>query len=134
MVVLSEVPASKTDQVLIDLIHAVAKIPEGSGHSSVIYVPSVPLCEGNLKNLAGLRDSFLRPVPGPDMLNIDPPVEGYKNTADYGFLKSLGPDAMRMMGFEQFPEEGKGKGEIRMKQKANKHLFELAPVVTPTSA
>lgn len=49
-----------------DSIHAVDKIHNGTGDSSVLYIPACPLTETNASYLVRQREAFLSGTPGPD--------------------------------------------------------------------
>lgn len=49
-----------------DSLHAVDKIHNGAGDSSVLYIPACPLTEANARYLVRQRDAFLEGTPGPD--------------------------------------------------------------------
>ncbi|KJR83588.1 uncharacterized protein SPSK_10985 [Sporothrix schenckii 1099-18] len=49
-----------------DGIHAVDKVHNGTGDSSVLYIPVCPLTEVNARYLARQREAFLMGLPGPD--------------------------------------------------------------------
>lgn len=49
-----------------DGIHAVDKVHNGTGDSSVMYIPVCPLTEVNARYLVRQREAFLTGLPGPD--------------------------------------------------------------------
>jgi hypothetical protein len=49
-----------------DSLHAVDKIHNGTGDSSVLYIPACPLTETNARYLVRQRNAFLDGTPGPD--------------------------------------------------------------------
>jgi len=80
-----------------DQIHAVDKLHEGNGDSSVMYIPVCPTTELNLKYLKRQRDSFLAGTPGPDF-------PGGRGEADHigrlGRDMIYGAEGRRAMGLE----------------------------------
>ena len=49
-----------------DSLHAVDKVHNGKGDSSVLYIPACPLTETNARYLVRQREAFLEGTPGPD--------------------------------------------------------------------
>lgn len=49
-----------------DTIHAVDRIHNGKGDSSVLYIPVCPLTEANARYLVTQREAFEKGLPGPD--------------------------------------------------------------------
>jgi len=111
-----------------DLIHAVSRTPPKDGPSSVMYIPSFPLCRSNVKYLALQREAFLKSKPSPDM-SVDPIIEqGYNLTADLKFLEKLGVQAMQSMGFAPLEENVGTEGEMEIRKEANKVLGHMTAV------
>jgi Protein of unknown function (DUF1479) len=82
-----------------DVAHMVEAEHRGNGDSSVLYIPSVPLCEVNSKYLRRQRDQFLSGVAPPDF----PGGMGeskHKGRANSEDIQSV--EGRRAMGLERF--------------------------------
>jgi len=85
----------------LDVIHSVEQYHHGSGDSSVMYIPAVPLTPQNVDYLARHRDSFLVGMAPPDF----PQGEGEAGFQRKGLPEDIaGIGGRRSMGFETFPE------------------------------
>ncbi|OHE91102.1 hypothetical protein CORC01_13584 [Colletotrichum orchidophilum] len=103
-----------------DQIHAVDKVHQGRGDSSVIYIPVCPVTDLNVAYLARQRDAFLEGLPGPDF-------PGGKGESEHvgrpGEDAIRGVEARRAMGLEKLVGAGDGPGERDLIGRANKVLF-----------
>ncbi|CAK7241902.1 MAG: hypothetical protein STHCBS139747_003375 [Sporothrix thermara] len=95
-----------------DGIHAVDKVHNGTGDSSVLYIPVCPLTEANARYMVRQRDAFLAGLPGPDF----PGGPGESAHADRPTADVIRGDAQRQgMGLEPFvagPEASSGAKAI----------------------
>lgn len=102
-----------------DQIHAVDKVHQGQGDSSVMYIPVCPVTDLNVGYLARQREAFLEGLPGPDF-------PGGKGESEHvgrpGEDAIKGVEARRAMGLEILVGAGDGHGERGLIQRANKVL------------
>ncbi|RPD60796.1 DUF1479-domain-containing protein [Lentinus tigrinus ALCF2SS1-6] len=99
--VVSIPPVEPGDQVYwhTDVVHAVEAEHNGKGDSSVLYIPAVPLTEGNVAYMRDQRDTFLRGLPSPDF----PGGEGESQFVGRARLEDIThADGRRILGFEPF--------------------------------
>lgn len=107
-----------------DTIHSVDSVHRGTADSSVLYIPSCPLTELNVRYLVRQRDAFLSGVPGPDF----PGGEGEKHhmgRPDVDVLTSkAGAEGLSAFGFKTWDSEADGLtiGQWQVMNKANKIL------------
>lgn len=85
-----------------DSIHAVDKIHNGTGDSSVMYIPACPLTETNARYLLWQRKAFLNGTPGPDFPGGKGESEhvgrmGKRDVEDAG-----GKEGLRAMGLAEW--------------------------------
>lgn len=110
-----------------DLIHAVDSVHNGLHDSSVFYIPSVPLCDQNLKYAVLQRESFLRSLVGPDFPGFPKDVAEtlHKNRADVTTVEEAGGiNALREFILEKFKEhESYTKGANDAIRSANEIAF-----------
>lgn len=111
-----------------DLVHAVDSIHMGRHDSSVLYIPSAPLCKRNLEYAWAQRESFLKGLVGPDFPGFP---EGIGETEHFGragvedVYKEGGEDALKEFTLDKFKEDNKySRGAFKAVQKANKTLFD----------
>ncbi|CAK7210196.1 hypothetical protein SBRCBS47491_000695 [Sporothrix bragantina] len=91
-----------------DGIHAVDKVHNGTGDSSVLYIPVCPLTEVNARYMVRQREAFLTGLPGPDFPG-GPGESAHVERPTADFVK--GDDQRRAMGLEPFvagPEASSG--------------------------
>lgn len=82
-----------------DGIHAVDKVHNGTGDSSVLYIPVSPLTEVNARYLVRQREAFLTGLPGPDF----PGGKGESEHVNRPPASAIaGEDARRAMGLAAF--------------------------------
>ncbi|KAI0774861.1 DUF1479-domain-containing protein [Trametes elegans] len=82
-----------------DVIHAVERDHNGTGDSSVLYIPAVPLTERNVEYLRDQRETFLHGLPSPDF----PSGEGESRFVGRASLEDIEhTDGRRILGFEPF--------------------------------
>ena len=82
-----------------DLIHAVESQHKGLGDSSVMYIPAVPLTQGNYEYIQRQKAAFASGVPGPDF----PGGEGEKHFSGRAKPSDVqGEEARRAIGLEAF--------------------------------
>ncbi|KAF2156557.1 DUF1479-domain-containing protein [Myriangium duriaei CBS 260.36] len=107
-----------------DTIHAVDKVHNGKGDSSVMYIPACPLTERNAKYLARQRDAFLQGIPAPDFPGGEGESRhvGRPGVADVAQVNDKA--GMRAFGLERWnsEQEGLSEGEKKMLQIANETL------------
>lgn len=116
---------SRLMQILFySAIHAVDKVHNGKGDSSVMYIPVCPVTELNAKYTARQRDTFLAGIPAPDF----PGGKGESQhvgraTAEYiaGKTNNLGLSSMGLSKLTKLEGE-KLPGAERMIQRANQLL------------
>ncbi|KAF8318653.1 DUF1479-domain-containing protein [Clavulina sp. PMI_390] len=114
-----------------DGVHSVETLHNGTGDSSVMYIPAVPLTPMNLAYAVRQRDHFLAGLPGPDFPQ-DPAHVSEANLVKKGTIENLGtsPVALRSMGVGNvgFDVEEKGLDERakRMRIMANEMLYSNA--------
>ncbi|KAF8605002.1 DUF1479-domain-containing protein [Ceratobasidium sp. AG-I] len=84
-----------------DLLHSVETEHRGTGDSSVMYIPAVPLTIANAKYVARQRDAFLAGKPPPDFPQFD--GKGETGFARKGLEEHIGSvEGRRAMGLEPF--------------------------------
>lgn len=111
------------DQVFwhCDTIHAVESYHGGSGDSSVMYIPAVPLTDYNAEYLRDQRINFLLGLPAPDF----PGGEGESHFIQRGtpeHVRSM--EGRRVLGFEKFEvRPGATAAEEDVIRRANEVLF-----------
>jgi len=81
-----------------DVIHAVDKVHNGKGDSSVLYIPACPLTEMNAEYLVRQREAFLNGTPGPDFPGGKGESEHVNRTSKDDIKKAGGVDGLRAMG------------------------------------
>ncbi|KAH8684214.1 hypothetical protein BGZ60DRAFT_397031 [Tricladium varicosporioides] len=105
-----------------DAVHAVDKVHNGKGDSSVMYIPACPLTETNAAYLSRQRGTFLRGNPGPDF----PGGKGESEHIGRPGLEDLkcyvDSTGLRAMGLERWLGKSGSRGEINMFSVANKAL------------
>lgn len=85
-----------------DSIHAVEPVHEGTSDSIVFYIPSVPMCDLNVKYIKAQKEAFLEGVPPPDF----PGGIGESKHLGRGEETGLkGNTARAALGFERFQGE-----------------------------
>ena len=103
-----------------DSIHAVDKIHEGEGDSSVLYIPACPLTEANAEYMVRQREAFLSGVPGPDF----PGGVGESGHAGRMVREDVktagGEEGLRAMGFGSWEAEGGTQGVKDVVARVNK--------------
>jgi hypothetical protein len=89
-----------------DSLHAVDKIHNGTGDSSVLYIPACPLTETNARYLVRQRDAFLAGTPGPDFPGGVGESEhsGRMNRSDVEMAGGI--EGLRAMGLEDWNVQG----------------------------
>jgi len=112
-----------------DGIHSVETDHHGSGDSSVMYIPAMPLTPRNLDYIKRQRDSFLGGLPGPDFpqFNQKPEMErGESNHVKRGVITDIHSAGLQAMGLgnEPFNLEGAMPNERRVLEMANEALIE----------
>jgi hypothetical protein len=93
-----------------DSLHAVDKIHNGTGDSSVLYIPACPLTESNARYLVRQRDAFLKGTPGPDFPGGVGESEhtGRMSRPDVEVVGGI--DGLRAMGLENWNVDGAKTG------------------------
>lgn len=82
-----------------DLVHAVEARHQGSGDSSVMYIPAVPLTANNFDYVLRQREAFLQGTPPADF----PGGDGEKACTGRAQVDDIvGEDARKAMGFAIF--------------------------------
>jgi hypothetical protein len=105
-------------------IHAVDKVHNGTGDSSVMYIPACPVTEANAEYVKRQRSDFLDGVPPPDF----PGGIGESKHVGRANLKDLqsyaNDQGMRAFGFGEWnaEEENLNFGQRRVLKKANEIL------------
>lgn len=112
-----------------DLIHAVDPVHNGSSDSSVMYIPSVPLCELNAHYFQLQRESFLSGVPGPDFPGFPTGVgeTEHKGRADANYAYEIGGrEALQELALEPFViKPSYTEGTKRVIEKCNDIMFQF---------
>lgn len=107
-----------------DTIHAVDKVHEGTGDSSVLYIPACPLTEANARYLVRQRDHFQRGVPSPDFGGGEGESNhvGRPTAEDVAALS--GPEGIRALGLKAWDStaEGLTAGQREVLDRANNIL------------
>ncbi|KAJ5819761.1 hypothetical protein N7474_005352 [Penicillium riverlandense] len=107
-----------------DSIHAVDKVHNGTGDSSVMYIPACPVTEANVEYVKRQRSDFIEGVPPPDF----PGGIGESKHVGRANLKDLqsytNDQGMRAFGFGEWnaEEENLNFGQRRVLKKANEIL------------
>lgn len=111
-----------------DMIHAVDPVHHGDHDSSVMYIPSVPLCDLNARYSLIQRESVLRGLPPPDFPGFPTGLgeTTHVGKADVDDVRRFGGDgALReyaLLPFETREEYSEGGKKIV--EKCNSILFE----------
>jgi len=107
-----------------DTIHAVDPIHNGSGDSSVLYIPVCPLTETNARYLARQRDAFLNGTPGPDFPGGKGESEHIGRPGRELVEEVSGPEGLRGFGLQRWEEGGEklAEGQREMLHRANEIL------------
>ncbi|GAA5864123.1 hypothetical protein JCM8547_005143 [Rhodosporidiobolus lusitaniae] len=120
-VVLSSYPFLSLAYWHCDGIHAVESQHHGSGDSSVLYIPAVPLTEANARYLRTQRDRFEASRPAPDFPG-GPGESLFKGVGEEkDILTEEGRVALGYKPFEAGPNET--EGGRRVIEAANRILF-----------
>ena len=83
-----------------DSLHAVDKVHNGTGDSSVLYIPACPLTEANARYLVRQREAFLEGTPGPDFPG-GAGESSHSGRMGQSDVKTLGGvEGLRAMGLE----------------------------------
>lgn len=85
-----------------DTIHAVDKTHAGETDSSVLYIPSCPLTDGNANYLARQREAFLNGTPGPDFPGGKGESEHLGRMGKADVSAQGGTEAERAMGLKAY--------------------------------
>ncbi|KAL1961076.1 hypothetical protein VTO42DRAFT_4964 [Malbranchea cinnamomea] len=107
-----------------DTIHAVDKVHQGKGDSSVLYIPACPLTETNVKYVQRQKEAFIQGTPGPDFPGGKGESE-HIGRANEAYLREVADvDALRAFGFEAWDAEDPtlNSGHIKLLRKANQIL------------
>lgn len=111
-----------------DLIHAVDTVHNGSSDSSVMYIPSVPLCELNARYFQLKRESFFEGFPGPDFPGFPTGVgeTEHEGRADANYAYGIGGrDALQEFCLEPFDKkQNYSEGTNTAIDKCNDILFQ----------
>lgn len=109
-----------------DLIHMVDPIHQGVKDSSVLFIPSSPLCEINLNYVFEQRETFLKGSTPPDFPGFP---QGPGETTHIGradiddVLAAGGDEGMQEFGLSPVKVKVNTPGEQEMIQSANQMLF-----------
>ena len=110
-----------------DLVHAVDSIHMGRHDSSVLYIPSAPLCKRNLEYAWAQRESFFKGLVGPDFPGFPDSIGETKHIGRAGVedvYEEGGEDALKEFTLDRFEEDDNfPRGALRAVHKANKILF-----------
>lgn len=111
-----------------DLIHAVDPVHKGTADSSVMYIPSVPLCELNARYFQLQRESFLNGFAGPDFPGFPSGVgeREHVGRADATYAYNVGGrDALQELCLEPFDVKSSySEGTKSVIKKCNDILFQ----------
>jgi hypothetical protein len=88
-----------------DSLHAVDKIHNGNGDSSVLYIPACPLTETNAKYLVRQREAFLEGTPGPDFPGGEGESAHSGRMGRSDIQNAGGIEGLRAMGLEAWNVE-----------------------------
>lgn len=108
-----------------DTIHSVDKTHNGTGDSSVLYIPAVAMTEGNLQALAKQRDAARAYAPPPDFPGAGGEGErAFKGRVDWEAGLDEGAKRAMGMGTQQWEvREGMSEGERRVIELGNRLMF-----------
>ncbi|KAJ5924298.1 hypothetical protein N7466_008485 [Penicillium verhagenii] len=107
-----------------DTIHAVDKVHQGAGDSSVLYIPACPVTEANVEYVKRQKNDFINGIPPPDF----PGGKGESEHIGRATVEDLqgyaNEQALRAFGFSKWnsEEENLNIGQRRVLQKANEIL------------
>lgn len=105
-------------------IHAVDTVHKGTGDSSVMYIPTCPLTEGNAQFLARQRQAYTSGIPCPDFGGGEGEAN-HKGRVTVDLLAAMSsPEGMRAFGLEKWDSlaEGLTSGQREVMDRANKTL------------
>ena len=107
-----------------DTIHAVDKLHAGKSDSSVMYIPTCPLTEGNARYLIRQRETVIKGVPSPDFGGGVGESEHIGRVRVEDMRNVVGEEGMRAMGLAAWHTDAEGlrSGEKAVLQKANQIL------------
>ncbi|KAF1988594.1 DUF1479-domain-containing protein [Aulographum hederae CBS 113979] len=113
-----------------DTIHAVDKVHQGKGDSSVLYIPACPLTEENARYLARQRAAFVDGTPGPDFGGGEGESRhiGKPSVEDVAEMTSREGDAegdgLKAFGLKEWDStaDGLSRGEREVMDRANSVL------------
>ncbi|KAH6615824.1 hypothetical protein B0J18DRAFT_372814 [Chaetomium sp. MPI-SDFR-AT-0129] len=86
-----------------DTIHAVDRKHNGTGDSSVLYIPVCPTTKGNAEYAARQRDAFLRGTPGPDFPGGEGESRHIGRATEEYVKKHCTPAGVQTLALEQLP-------------------------------
>jgi len=95
-----------------DSIHAVDKIHSGKSDSSVLYIPSCPLTEGNARYLVRQREAFSNGTPGPDFPGGKGESEHVGRMGKADVSAQGGVDGERAMGLKAYVGDSSVFGKV----------------------
>ncbi|EPE02594.1 hypothetical protein F503_06570 [Ophiostoma piceae UAMH 11346] len=119
------VPAVKPGDFVVwhcDTIHAVDKVHNGTGDSSVLYIPVCPMTEENARYLVTQRDCVLSGVPSPDFPGGKGESEHVDRPDPVVTLTGYGEAALQSMGLGKLVTSSTAPGAAAITAKANKIL------------
>ncbi|KAJ5107798.1 DUF1479-domain-containing protein [Penicillium angulare] len=103
-----------------DGIHAVDKVHQGAGDSSVMYIPACPVTEENAQYVQRQKMDFLAGIPPPDFPGGEGESRHIGRFTEADLRQSEATDATRAFGFDAWNTEGKNlkSGEAAVLKKA----------------
>ena len=107
-----------------DTIHAVDKVHNGKGDSSVMYIPVCPTTKANADYMARQRDMFLSGEPAPDFPGGKGESEHIGRPGTEYVAEIGGDEGLRSMGLAKLEtkEWEKSEGARKVVEKANRIL------------
>ncbi|EYE93391.1 DUF1479 domain-containing protein [Aspergillus ruber CBS 135680] len=107
-----------------DTIHAVDKVHNGFGDSSVMYIPACPVTEANAAYVARQRNDFVAGVPPPDFPGGKGECEHVGRATEAGLRGLTNELGLRAFGFGKWNlnEAGLSRGQQQVLEKANQIL------------
>lgn len=107
-----------------DALHSVDKEHQGTGDSSVLYIPATPLCEMNVEYLLKQREAALQYSPPWDFPGAGGQGErGFNGAINWSSLNSEGLQAMGMGSKQWQIKENMSEGEKNAIRRGNELCF-----------
>ncbi|PYI00075.1 DUF1479-domain-containing protein [Aspergillus ellipticus CBS 707.79] len=107
-----------------DAIHAVDKVHEGRGDSSVLYIPACPVTEANTEYVQRQKLDFLAGIPPPDFPGGKGESEHIGRAIEEDLRKCTNDEGLKSLGFAKWDaqEANLKQGQRQVLEKANQIL------------